>query len=243
MAEDPQKKNEIIIPVPTNIQALKELAENPTSVGFIEFFTGVAATAASNRSKLILSAGHLAQAALGGKKFYDQLFEEVQEYRKLGKITDEKLNTSTGTTILVDLLKTIDSQTMDKEKFGALKEIFLRSVWEDTDEHTQMLAYEYYQVCKKLSSLDILVLKAAYEIYRKGELQAQLHSDVEWEQTIARTMKIPVQLVVQCRIECSNATQTPKAELFDARTNRPSHGLSDLGIEIGKFIGGKDPLV
>jgi hypothetical protein len=163
-----QKIEKVDIVTPKNIQELKKLTQNPTTVGLIEFLTGIIATVVDKPSNLILSGGHLAQALVNGN-LYKQFYEEVQQYRNEGKIPDETLNTDTGRTIFVDLLRTIDSETLDKVKREALKTIFFKSVWIGTDEHKQMVAYEYYQVCKKLNSMEILILKTAFSMYKKKE--------------------------------------------------------------------------
>jgi hypothetical protein len=102
-----------------------------------------------------------------------------------------------------------------------------------------MQAYQYFQACKKLSSLDILVLKDAYEIYKNDPDSNNLVAAGKWEMTVSQRLRLPYELVQRSRIENSNASQHPKAVLFDYRSERNtmiSHGLSALGIEIARFI-------
>jgi hypothetical protein len=100
--------------------SLQELINKPTTTGILEFITGLAVTTVSNQAGLILSGGHLAQALAKGT-LYKQLYDEVQKYRRLGKLPDEKLNSGSGFTLFVELLSTIDNEALHKDRFDALK--------------------------------------------------------------------------------------------------------------------------
>ncbi len=219
---------------PEKLQELKKLAQNPTTVGLLEFATGVAATAVSNPANLILSGGRLAQSLLIDKKFYDQLYAEIKSYRKLGKIPDENLNANNGTTIFVDLLRTIDTETLDIEKFEALKTIFLKSVWVGSNEHEQMVAYEYFQVCKKLNSMEILILKTAYSMNKSKEGSERGLDD--WDEKISARLGIAKDLITHSRIRNAPVNQNPISAVFQADYSGHNHGLTTLGLAIGDLI-------
>jgi len=214
---------------------LQELIKRPTTIGVLEFLTGVSATLVDKPANLIFSGGHLAQALFKGK-FYKQLYSEVHKYRAEGKIVDEDLDSSRGQTIFVDLMRTIDEENLDDEKFGALKSIFLNSVRKGTDEHSKLLAYQYFQVCKKLSSLDILILKTAFDYYEEPGSNQTSGGIGEWEDKIAERLGMPRELISQSRIANSPVSQSPNSVIFNAEDTKNRHGLTTLGIEIGKFI-------
>lgn len=223
--------------LPDYIEELQKLTKNPKTIGILEFLTGVAAAAIDKPANLILSGGRLTQALLKGE-FYEQLYSEVHKYRSEGKISNEKLDSNYGRTIFVELMRTIDEENLDEEKFKALKSIFLNSVRKDNDEHAQLLAYQYFLVCKKLSSLDILILRVAFDIYEEPGGNQPSGGITEWETRIAEKLGIPRELISQSRIENSPVSQTPKTVIFDAENTENKHGLTVLGTEIGEFLKG-----
>lgn len=223
------------------LQKLQELAKNPSTIGFLEFITGVGASVVGKPSNLVLSGGRLVQSLFKGD-FYQQLFEEVQKYRKEGKIPDENLESIYGRSIFVELMKTIDEESLDDAKFRALKAIFFNSVAKGTDEHSRLLAYQYFQVCKKLSSIEILVLKTAFSIYEEPGSSQRFGGVTEWETAIAEKMGVPRELVTQARLENSGLAENLKTMIFDVNENKNRHGLTQLGVEIGKFLKEEQPV-
>lgn len=234
----PKREEEINTVTTPEFNKLQELAKSPSVVGILEFLTGAGAVAFDKPSNFILSGGRLTQALFKGK-FQQQLFSEIQKYRVEGRIPDEKLDSNHGRTIFIELMRIIDEETLDQKKFEALKSIFLKSVQRDTDEHSQMLAYQYFQVCKKLSSLDILILKTAFDVYKEPGSNQRTGGIHEWEVSMAETLGIPRELVTQSRIQNSGVSQTANTLVFDNGMDSMSssrHGLSALGIEVGEFM-------
>lgn len=222
------------------LSPLDKVVRNPTTIGVLEFLTGLSVTAFDKPADLIGSVGHLVQS-LFKRDSLNQLYEEVQKYRQKGRITDEKLNSKYGRIIFTELMQTIDDENLDKDKFEALKNIFLKSVNLDTDEHKQMLAYQYFQVCKGLSSLDILILKTAYDIYLlangRNYLNINHGGEQSWLKEIAGRLGLPEELVTQSRIKNSGLSQDHSAMIFESNAGTVNgHGLTKLGIEICKYI-------
>ena len=230
-----QKTGETVGITTSEYSKLQELAKNPTTIGVLEFVTGVTANTFSNPANLILSGGRLTQALFKGE-FHRQLYSEVHKYRSEGKISDEQLNSNRGKTLFIEVMRIIDEESLDVEKFEVLKAIFLKSVFKDTDEHKQMLAYQYFQVCKKLSSLDILILKASYEISIGPDGNQNSSGIGDWELRISDALGIPRELISQRRILNSPVSQTPNTVVFNAEAQDNRHGLSSLGIAIGEYL-------
>ena len=212
---------------------LQRIMKSPKIItNTLEFFTGIAS---AKRTDLILSVGHIIQGLFKGK-LRSQLFSELGKYRKKGKISDKNLNSKRGRTILTDLLKAIDDENLGEEKLEALKSIFFKSVWNGTDEHTQMLAYLYFQVCKRLSSLDILILKTAFDIYLEPKRKDVQGSIGQWEEEIAKKLDIPQELVRESRLRNSGISQNSDTIIFDVERIGSIHGLTELGIKISEFL-------
>lgn len=216
-------------------QDLKRLSETPSIIGTLEFITGLTATAVSNPSNLILSAGHLAQSLFNGR-FYKQLNSEVNKYKDEGKTSEENLDSAYGRNIFVELLKTLDEENLDDKKFQALKSIFLNAINKNANEQTQIQAYQYFQVCKKLNSIDILVLRAAYDLYGQQGEPIPSGGNSSWETLIADTIGVPTELVTQSRLENSGVSATPKTLIFNNEVSIVQHGLTGLGIALAKYI-------
>ena len=124
-----------------------------------EFLTGILS---SDFTALKLSAGKLIQACLK-RDLFTQLGREIEEYRKKGEIKENYYSTNKNQFSLREMLKFIDEEVPDEERFKAMKSIFLTSVSKDASGKDEELAYEFMQICKRLSSGDLLVLKAAYD--------------------------------------------------------------------------------
>ncbi len=131
---------------------------DPVKLG--EILTGILA---SEKKEWLLSAGKVFQASLKFK-LLTQLGRELKEYREKGKIKEDYFATNNNQASFNDLLSFIDEEVPDEERMKAMKSIFLSSISTDVTEEDEKLAYEFMQICKKLSSGDILVLKANFEL-------------------------------------------------------------------------------
>jgi hypothetical protein len=75
---------------------LVKIINESNLVGFIEMLTGIVGT---DKSDLLMTAGRIGQGLVKGEGL-KQLFLEVQELRKKGKIKDEYLNSKYGKRLL-----------------------------------------------------------------------------------------------------------------------------------------------
>ena len=95
-------------------------------------------------------------------KFYG----EYKEKKEKGQIRED-LNSIQDS--LFDLLKFIN-ENPDDIRLGAIKKLFFKSVAPGTPESEQQLTFELIQICKQLSTNDLMVLKAAYEVVEGAEV-------------------------------------------------------------------------
>ncbi len=152
-----------------NLLSPKDLAgllQQP-STKIAEFLTGFFASSIGDWK---LSAGRIVQASI---KFnlLTQLGRELQEYIKKGRIKEDYYATDINKASLNELLKYIDSEVPDNERFKAMKSIFFSGVTSDADAQQQEVAYQFLLLCKKLNSMDILILKTCYKIYLGKDLK------------------------------------------------------------------------
>lgn len=143
-------------------KSIAEFLQQPATK-MAEFLTGVLA---SDATHVKLSAGRLVQASIKWK-LYTQLGKEVREYIAKGKIREDFLDDSQNEQTLSKLLEFIDECTPDEERFKAMKSLFLRSVSTESAEDDRVLAQQLMNLCKQLGSGDLLILKAAFDIFHR----------------------------------------------------------------------------
>jgi len=172
--------------------------ENPKSiikflqapaVKIAEALTGILG---SDTSVLKLSAGKLVQASIKFR-LMTQLGRELKEYIKKGQIKEDYFATHKTQASLCELLKFIDEEVPDEERFKAMKSIFFTSVSKDTLKDDEAMAYELMQICKKITGGGLLVLKAAYDIANgrlafeyNGKIDLGIHTATTWLHIISK---------------------------------------------------------
>lgn len=153
---------------------IKNFLEKPT-IAIAEFLTGLLSANNSLPAPYILSAGKIVQATVKGK-LLTQLGREIEEYRKKGRIKEDYFATHRNQASLLELLKFIDDEVPDDEVFRAMKSIFLTGVSKDATMQQEEIAYQFLLLCKKLTSIEILILKTCYKVYR-GEYDVNTGSN------------------------------------------------------------------
>lgn len=139
-----------------NPENLMQFLQQPT-LQIAEFLTGVFA---SDKKDWKLSAGHLIQATIKGN-LLTQLGNEIKKYQGEGKIKENFLESDINRASLKELLEFIDSETPDEIRFKAMKSIFFASLANNSDE---IFSYELMRICRKLSSMEVQILIANYNI-------------------------------------------------------------------------------
>lgn len=80
--------------------------------------------------------------------------------------------------IFTELLKIIDEGKIDAERFRAMKSVFFSCVEKQVGKEQEEVAYLLFQTAKQLSSAEILILSANYQIVKNTG--RQLVKGVEW---------------------------------------------------------------
>jgi len=102
-----------------------------------------------------------------------KLGKELKKNKDAGMLKNDFILKSKTKSCLYELLKFIDKDVPDEERFSAMKSIFLKSISANASDEDELLAYELMQICKKLSSNDILHLKTIYDIASGGGTNIQ----------------------------------------------------------------------
>lgn len=169
-----------------DLEDIKNFLEKPT-IAIAETLTGLLAQSGILPSSYILSAGRIVQATVKGK-LLTQFGRELERYREEGKIKEDYFATHKNQASLLELLQFIDSDIPDEEIFKAMKSIFFTGVAIDADERQEEVAYQFLLLCKKLNSMDILILKTCYKIYC-GEDLVNVNTGItnygDWVKTVS----------------------------------------------------------
>ena len=104
----------------------------------------------------------LAQAALKGRVF-KQLGREFKQLRDKGKIPDDFAEKKYGYKSWVELLTILDEEIPDEDRFEALAAMFYSVNKIGVTDGEKIASYQLFQIAKKLSSSQLLLLKVAHE--------------------------------------------------------------------------------
>lgn len=114
--------------------------------------------------------------------------KEWQSYREKGRVKEDYQYTEQHQECLQELLDYLDKALPDEITFNLLKNIFLVAATEEVSTRDSLLPQQYIRLCRILSPGAILVLNAAYQIVKEGQIKLGVdsHSARDWCQEIAR---------------------------------------------------------
>jgi hypothetical protein len=127
----------------------------------------VGALLQSGVSRYVLAGPKVAITAMAIEALAD-LSREILAWRKAGTIPDDFSGRPSGYQTWVDLLKEIDSNPVDAERLKAMKAMFLAANKVEETDVQSILAYHLFQIAKKLTSGELLLLEAVYQIHKAG---------------------------------------------------------------------------
>jgi hypothetical protein len=111
---------------------------------------------------------------------------EVEDLRKKGKIDDNFGDRKYGFQSWVELLNIIDEDAPDEDRLEALKAMFYSINKVKATDAEQIIGYQLFQIAKKLTSNELLVLKAVYELQNKEKNMQGIGGFVQWAQAVSR---------------------------------------------------------
>lgn len=221
-------------------KSLMEFLQQPT-LKIAEVLTGILVSGSKDWK---LSAGKLIQATIKGN-LLTQLGLELKKYREEGKIKEDFLATDKNRMSLCELLKFIDEEIPDEERFRAIKSLFFASISKDVTEDEEKLAYELMQICKKLSSGELLVLKAAYDVVigrlapNMSNINHQEKNANDWLNLIAKQIRHSLPSLVEVHEKnLMELKLISDRTLSDRSGIRPTQHfrLTTLGYKLCEFI-------
>jgi len=164
--------------LPQSADDLAKFMDQPLTA-IAEAITGMLAAGPTSWTVM---AGHIVQAILKGK-LYEQVSQEIKQLREKGKIPDDFADEKKhkyGFKSWVELLTIIDEETPDSDRLEALKAMFYGINKVNATDGERIAGYQLFQIAKKLTSGQVLYLRACYKLYTEGSLQAQNMDVVQW---------------------------------------------------------------
>jgi len=167
---------------------IEQLLENPPAV-LSELLAGWFAT---GNGFLAATGCRVAQAAFKGRVF-EQFAKEFNHLRQAGKIADDFQEKKYGCKSWVELLTILDEETPDEDRLDALKAMFYSVNQINATDGQKILAYHLFQIAKKLTSSQLLLLKSSYERLSSPAIR---QAD-EWIKTMSRRLGHNVREMVE----------------------------------------------
>jgi hypothetical protein len=115
--------------------------------------------------------GRLVQATLKAKLF-PQISQEIKDLREKGKIPDDYADEKKykyGFKSWVELLAFIDEETPDADRLEAVKAMFYGVNKINATDGERILNYQLLQIAKKLTSGELLLLRAIFEACQNSD--------------------------------------------------------------------------
>ena len=217
-----------------NEKSVMKFLQQPT-VKIAEVLTGILA---SDMKDYKLSAGQIVQASIKGR-LLTQLGKELQKYKNKGEIKEDYFENDKNRMSFYELLKFIDEDVPDEERFKAMKSIFLVSISKDAKEEDEELAYEIMQICKKLSSGDLIILKAIYDMVQENKHNNGQRGAKDWLDIIAQQIGHSIPLLVEMHEEKLMKLKLISERIYSDKSafeKTKYFRLTELGYKLCEFI-------
>jgi hypothetical protein len=129
-----------------------------------EVLTGIVGT---NPTQLFTSVGHVIQGALKDKHFHS-LSREFKKYREKGRIKEEFVNSDANQMYLAELLRFLEQDIPDPQRFELLKKIYIVAATEEKSDKDSPLPLQFMQLARSLSAGELLILFCAFRHKSEG---------------------------------------------------------------------------
>jgi hypothetical protein len=210
-----------------NADELAKFMDQPMSA-IAESITGLLAL---GPKAWTVTTGRIVQAILKGKMF-EQVSREIKELREKGKIPDDYADKKFGGQSWVELLKTIDEETPDQDKLDALKAMFYSVNKIGIEDGERIVNYQLFQIAKRLTSNQLLILKAVRESQSASEFgQQNSQGAIPWAAIVSARLGHRLTSLVS-----KEETALSEQGLIKAQVSPHDSRLTDLGLRLCENI-------
>jgi hypothetical protein len=182
-------------------------------------------------------------SALRGRAL-QQLAAEIKELKQKGKLADDFAERKYGFQTWVELLQIIDDDTPDEDRLEALKAMFYAANKVKAAEAEQIVGYQLFQIAKKLTSNELLILKSCHSLRGNVQfLQNTTITFVDWAKIISQelgyTLIALVEQADEVLVNSRLLTRRYNADQDGGGKVLPMNGrLTDLGLRFCNNIEG-----
>lgn len=218
-------------------QFFEKYLQNP-ALWFAEVLTGVATY---SKKDFFLAGGRIIQGAIK-LDFWKEFLNQLNKAREIGKIKRKFYESRNGRINFNELFTYLSANdSPDEEVFKALQAIFFASEQMESEQKDELLAYELMQVAKKMRSVDLRILIAAYQLYLKQKKSEKLNINTTqaWQIRISSMIGLPIDMIVDSRIKYGGNQDAKNPHLFsvmDDTSGVPNMGLNATSIALGEMI-------
>jgi hypothetical protein len=190
-------------------------------------------------SGLAVAGGRIIQGAIQGKMM-QQVGKEIKKLVEDGKIKEDYARSKYGFKTLAELLNFIDSEEPDEDRFEAVKDVFYYINSNDALPAEELLNYQIFQIIKKLTSSQIVLLKLSYDFYLnyKDDGVYPFSNHGEWIEKMMEKLKYNIgELVENDEIFLIDKALLNK-KLYEDGSGIQSRNarLTGLGIKLCEYI-------
>jgi len=202
---------------------------------------GITGIAASDRKDLSLSVGYIFQS-FRKDQFLSQLGNEWDSYRKKGRIKDDYIDTEQHRSCLQELLDFLDNDSPDEIRFEVMKKVFIAAATETASDRNSLLPYQFLRLCRGMSSGEIVVLHATYEIAKSDQIP-EITGANQWLDIIAKKSGLEHTSLVEIYEEDLIKKYLLSRRIHSDRSGiaaKPHFRLTSLGFDLCNYIASYD---
>lgn len=185
------------------IKKYEEPTDNIVKQTLKNLLQGLTGIATSNKKEIILSVSNIFQKLLAGGRL-NSFIDEWENFKSKGKIKEDYQFTEQHKISLLELLKFLDDDIADEERFAIIKKIILVSATEKYSKRDDILPQQYIKIVKELSSAELLILTAAYnadnELHWKDNVEPK-KSINDWKNEITSRSGLNYREIIDIEIE------------------------------------------
>lgn len=217
---NPQEENKLALPPETT--ATGWIISTPEDI--VDLVTGILT---NSKAANFASGARIVKNFIRGKGF-NSFLEELRNLKRQGEIKSE-FNEGEVDDQLFDLLNILDSEDVDSKKRLAAQKIFFKTVHPNVTNDEQILSHQLLRILSKLTSLDLMILQACYEI-TNGQIKPSVKinkerptSYIDWAQVF----------VTQAGLHLRSFEESADQKLVDMRllSHRTYSDLSGVNLD------------
>lgn len=187
----------------SEIQKYEEPTSSIVKKTLENLLQGLTGVAVSDKKEIILSVSNIFQKLLAGNRL-NSFIDEWEKLKSKGNIKDDYQFTEQHKISLLELLKFLDEDIADEERFAFIKKIILVSATEKYSARDEILPQQYIRIVKSLSSAELLILIAAYNTNMKLDWKDNVNPRKrvsDWKNEIIKQSGLVYQEIIDIEVE------------------------------------------